>query len=108
MNPLPTSLRMNAEGLLLIEWNDGQHRAYKPRELRDQCPCATCQEQRTGKQDQPAELLPVISPDETRPLRTVGMNPVGDYAYNIDFSDGHNTGIYTLESLHEQGSPLES
>ena len=27
------------------------------------------------------------------------MNPVGRYAYGIDFSDGHNTGIYTLESL---------
>ena len=31
------------------------------------------------------------------------MKPVGSYAYSIDFSDGHNTGIYTLESLREMG-----
>jgi DUF971 family protein len=31
---------------------------------------------------------------------------VGSYAYSIDFSDGHNTGIYTLESLRELGEAV--
>ena len=31
------------------------------------------------------------------------MKPVGNYAYSIDFSDGHDTGIFTLESLREPG-----
>ena len=31
------------------------------------------------------------------------MKPVGNYAYSIDFSDGHDTGIYALERLRELG-----
>ena len=34
------------------------------------------------------------------------MTPVGRYAYSIDFSDGHDTGIYTLESLRELGHEM--
>ena len=28
---------------------------------------------------------------------------MGSYAYSIQFSDGHNTGLYTLEFLREVG-----
>jgi DUF971 family protein len=31
------------------------------------------------------------------------MHPLGNYAYKIAFSDGHDTGIYTFESLLELG-----
>ena len=31
------------------------------------------------------------------------MEPAGNYAYHISFSDGHNTGIYTLDYLHALG-----
>jgi len=31
------------------------------------------------------------------------MKPVGNYAYSIAFSDGHDTGIYTLELLRQLG-----
>ena len=34
-----------------------------------------------------------------------GMSPVGNYAYAIEFNDGHDTGIYPLEQLRELGSP---
>jgi DUF971 family protein len=34
------------------------------------------------------------------------MNPVGRYAYGIGFSDGHDTGIFTLESLRELGAEV--
>jgi DUF971 family protein len=32
------------------------------------------------------------------------MVPVGNYAYRIEFSDGHSTGIYTLDLLRRLGS----
>ena len=38
-----------------------------------------------------------------RPLKIIAMKPVGNYAYSIAFSDGHDTGIYTLELLQELG-----
>jgi DUF971 family protein len=31
------------------------------------------------------------------------MEPVGNYAYSIEFSDGHNTGIYPIEMLKQIG-----
>lgn len=40
---------------------------------------------------------------EARPLTVQSMVPVGNYAYGIDFSDGHTTGIYRLEFLRELG-----
>jgi DUF971 family protein len=48
-------------------------------------------------------LLPVLSTAEARPLKLLGMKPVGNYAYAIDFSDGHDTGIFTFELLLELG-----
>jgi DUF971 family protein len=34
------------------------------------------------------------------------MKPVGNYAYAISFSDGHDTGIYTIEYLRELGDQI--
>ena len=36
------------------------------------------------------------------------MRPVGNYAYNIAFSDGHNTGLYTFELLTALGNERKS
>ena len=100
--PRPTKLALQGENRLVIEWSDGQRREYAIRELRDRCPCATCREKRLQPAAPPA-LLPVLSAAEARPLKIAGIKPVGNYAYAIDFSDGHDTGIYTLEFLRELG-----
>jgi DUF971 family protein len=104
MNPQPTKLEITADNRLRITWSDKQVRDYTFLELRDACPCATCREKRNAPPSPPA-LLPIISAADLRPLRITAMKPVGNYAYSIDFSDGHNTGIYTLESLRELGEP---
>jgi DUF971 family protein len=51
-------------------------------------------------------LLPVLTEAETQPLKINGMKPVGNYAYAIAFSDGHTTGIYTLERLRQLGQAI--
>jgi DUF971 family protein len=98
----PTNLRLTDAGHLRIAWSDGEVREYAVRELREACPCATCREKRSASPP-PSSELPILSMAEARPLSITGMKPVGNYAYSIDFSDGHNTGIYTLESLRELG-----
>ncbi len=98
----PTALERIDPGTLQIRWNDGAVHRLSVRQLRDQCPCATCREQRTTDQQQPP-LLPVLSAEETKPLTLDGMRPVGNYAYCIQFSDGHDTGIFTLEFLRQLG-----
>ncbi|MFM1904730.1 MAG: hypothetical protein RLZZ440_2630 [Planctomycetota bacterium] len=82
-----------------IVWSDGTTASYSPRLLRDACPCATCRERRADPA--PAPLLQVLAPEETQPLAVAGMRPVGQYAYAISFSDGHDSGIYTLDYLRE-------
>jgi DUF971 family protein len=105
MTPQPKKLELVEGNQLRITWSDGQIRDYAVRELRDKCPCATCREKRNAPPPSPLQL-PIISAAEAQPLRITAMKPVGNYAYSIDFSDGHNTGIYTLESLREMGKTV--
>lgn len=104
MTEYPTALKLDENQRLLIEWSDGQQRLYRPRALRDACPCATCREKRSQPRD-PMQL-PTLTMAEAHPLRIVGMQPLGNYAYNVAFSDGHDTGIYTFELLRELGEEV--
>jgi DUF971 family protein len=101
--PHPTQIERIDESRLRIDWSDGARRVYRVAELRDRCPCATCREKRSAPPP-PTLQLTVLSASEAQPLRVAGMRPVGAYAYHIDFSDGHNTGIYTFELLRELGT----
>jgi DUF971 family protein len=51
-------------------------------------------------------LFNILKAEEARPLSIQGMEPVGNYAYSIAFSDGHDTGIYTLELLRTLGKEV--
>jgi DUF971 family protein len=104
MSAYPTKLTLQGDNSLLVDWSDGQRRSYAVQQLRDECPCATCREKRSA----PKPLFPVLKPEEARPLRVLGMKPVGNYAYSIEFSDGHDTGIYTFQRLLELGQPAEA
>ena len=77
---------------------------YPARELREKCPCATCREKRNSPPPSPLQL-PVLSTAEAQPMRIVGMKPVGNYAYSIAFSDGHDTGIFAFDLLRQLGEP---
>jgi len=104
----PTNLALADPNRLRIEWSDGKTREYPVRDLRDRCPCATCREKRNSSASQPAPLLPVLAPEETLPLTIASMEPMGNYAYGIRFSDGHDTGIFSLELLVEIGKVVDS
>ena len=106
MNELPTQLELAGDNRLRITWSDGQRREYTFRGLRDACPCATCREKHS-QPTPPRNVLTVLSPEETKPLKVLGMRPVGNYAYSIQFSDGHDTGIFSLELLRELGEAVE-
>jgi DUF971 family protein len=98
----PAKLERAAQNQLLIHWSDGEKRLYSAGELRDACPCATCRE-KAEKPAPPAGLLPVIGLNEAQPLAILGMQPLGNYAYSIAFSDGHDTGIYSFTLLRSLG-----
>ncbi len=106
MGPYPTKLQIVEQTQLQIDWSDGQIRRYGVKVLRDNCPCATCREKHRGEATQPANPLQlnILSPAEARPWGVVSMKPVGNYAYSIVFSDGHDSGIFTFELLRELGT----
>ena len=86
-----------------ITWEDGRHTAYSGEQLRWACPCAECR----GEAGAPGRLSRVksLSADE---LRINDVTLVGQYALQIAFESGHNTGIYTfalLRRLADQPQP---
>jgi DUF971 family protein len=105
----PESLERDGSAGLVIGWSDGSRRRYTAAGLRSACPCATCREKNSAEKKPPqgsnlkSSLLPVLSMQEARPTEIVHMRPVGNYAYNIGFSDGHDSGIFTFDYLIELG-----
>jgi DUF971 family protein len=101
----PTQLEKSADHRLVIRWSDGLKQTIPFRTLRDECPCANCIERRLADlQAKPSGELPVISAAQTMPLDITRMSPIGNYAYNIGFSDGHSTGIFTFDLLRSFGA----
>lgn len=92
----PIRLQATAEALR-IEWNDGKVQELSWPLLRKKCPCATCQT--TPPAAPPSGGLAILTLAEARPLRVSSVQPIGNYAYHLEFTDGHTTGIYTLEYL---------
>ncbi len=94
---------------LVIQWSDGTRLKYSARKLRDGCPCATCREKQRAKDKELAanggkpKGLPILSAGELKPLTILRMAPLGNYAYNVAFSDGHDSGIYTFDLLRSLG-----
>ena len=85
----PSTIRRLGKESIEIAWNDGHKSVYLNRFLRDHCPCASCHER-------PAHSLPVLGSGE---VYAVQMGLVGRYAISIQWSDRHDSGIYSYETL---------
>src|SRR5688572_4273133 len=82
------------EGRISILWNDGHASVYAARDLRLSCRCAGCVDEWSHASLIKPELVPLnITPK--------GIQAMGNYALHFDWSDGHNTGIYTYDYLRE-------
>ncbi len=94
MVELPTPRTMEQAGPLelRVEWQDGHQSSYPVRTIRLNCRCANCVEELTGR--------PLLREDDIpADVRPVKISPVGRYAVQIAWTDGHDTGIYTFEHL---------
>jgi DUF971 family protein len=94
----PEAIDLTAEGGFAFRWPDGFAATLSGFALRDACPCASCVEEGTGKKI----LDPKSIPEDIRPDRVA---PVGNYAVQIFWSDGHSSGIYTWDSLRRLCTP---
>lgn len=94
--PTPVEIGRAAEHDVRIRWSDGTEVVYPARRLRLKCPCAMCVDENTGLRILKEPGIPL----DVYPLK---IEPVGRYAISINWSDGHNTGIYTWEHLYRLG-----
>jgi DUF971 family protein len=91
----PEHIAISKSKGIKIDWKDGHTSEYGLVYLRDKCPCATC----AGTHGTPPRMpeaenpFPMFKPT----LKMLSVEPVGNYAIRINWSDGHNAGIYSYE-----------
>ena len=90
----PTELKKLGNRELKISWSDGHQSVYPFRYLRQNCQCALCVDEWSGK--------PILARESvSQDLEGLKVRVVGQYALGIDFSDGHSTGLYAFEHLRK-------
>lgn len=99
-SPQPVSIERHGVHDVLIRWRSGEEAVYPARFLRGQCPCATCVDELTGQRIVTESVLPIL-------VYPTKIEPVGRYAIQIYWSDGHSTGLYTWERLYDMLPQLE-
>ena len=100
--PEPEHIAISKSKGIQINWKDGHLSKYSLGYLRDECPCATCTgahgtEPEKSNYSAPAAPFPMFKPT----LKMLNVEPVGHYAIRIEWSDGHNTGIYSFDHLRK-------
>jgi DUF971 family protein len=96
----PLRLDLKRDRQLEIDWQDGTKSIYTLALLRSMCPCATCREHR-DKEDQKKTLLKILPGNYSGEIRAVNASLVGNYALQIEWSDNHDSGIYSFQYLRE-------
>jgi DUF971 family protein len=82
---------------MTIQWGDGHRSIYSFDLLRKECPCAVCREAHHTTTEDPFRVVTsAVRPGE---VTVAGAEQVGLYAIRFDWTDGHNTGIYSYEYL---------
>ncbi|MFV0387605.1 MAG: DUF971 domain-containing protein [Pyrinomonadaceae bacterium] len=96
----PVTIIEESDSELSIEWSDGSSSVFLAPEMRRVCPCAGCVNEWTGEK--------MLDPDSiSSDVVFSHISVVGRYALNFHFSDGHETGIFSFNFLHNL-SELES
>nr|PZN04116.1 MAG: 1-(5-phosphoribosyl)-5-((5-phosphoribosylamino)methylideneamino)imidazole-4-carboxamide isomerase [Pseudomonadota bacterium] len=93
--PIPTEIKLHSRSRVMeITFDDGAHFELPYEFLRVYSPSAEVRGHGPGQ-----EILQTGKQD----VDIVAVEPVGHYAIQPRFSDGHDTGIYSWEYLYEIG-----
>ena len=93
--PWPTELRLDpAKATLVVAFDSGERFPLPAEYLRVESPSAEVQ---GHSQDQKQ----IVRGKEK--VKIDALEPVGNYAVRIAFDDGHDTGLFSWDYLHELG-----
>ena len=92
--PVPVEIKQSGVRELRIAWSDGQVNDFDVVELRRSCRCANCVNELTGAQ--------ILHPTEVgEDVRPQTIRQVGNYAFQVNWTDGHTSGIFTFDYLRQ-------
>jgi DUF971 family protein len=93
--PMPTEIKLHQKSRLLeIAFSDGQRFELPCEFLRVYSPSAEVRGHGPGQ-----EVLQVGKKN----VEITDVQPVGSYAVQLVFSDGHDSGLYSWDYLHDLG-----
>lgn len=93
--PKPTDINLHQKSRMLeITFDDGNRYEYPCEYLRVYSPSAEVQGHGPGQ-----EVLQVGKEN----VNITGIEPVGNYAVKLEFDDGHDTGLYSWDTLYVLG-----
>jgi DUF971 family protein len=101
--PIDVKVHISTGAGVDITWSDAHTSHYDFPYLREHCPCATCKETHEKHANVDAKaaggtsVLPMFKPKIT----ARAASTAGTYAVQIEFTDGHSTGIYSFDHLRE-------
>lgn len=91
-SPRPQELRLSKDKQTLVVTFDGTTHDLRAELLRVESPSAEVKGHGVGQK----KLV-----GGKKDVTITGIDPVGTYAVQLTFSDGHRTGIYTWDYLHK-------
>lgn len=98
--PIPTALTVHQQSRVLeIAFSDGAHFRLPFELLRVYSPSAEVQGHGPGQE---------VLQTGKRHVEIVELEPVGNYAVQPTFSDGHNSGLYAWDYLYRLGAQQEA
>ena len=91
----PEEIRLaKSKSLLDVRFDNGKSFTISAELLRVESPSAEVQGHGPGEK---------ITPVGKQDILISSIEPVGNYAIRIEFSDGHNTGIFSWNTLYDYG-----
>lgn len=98
----PKQIKIVDKEKIQFKWDDDSETIISLKYLRDECPCASCKGETILFKTYRPPKLTMYAPEM---YKIKAIEPVGDYAIQISWKDGHNTGIYSWDYLKvlEQG-----
>ena len=91
--PWPTELRLSDAGrLLTVAFDDGTRHDLSAEYLRVESPSAEVQGHSPSQRQ---------TQSGKRNVTITQIQPTGNYAVRLLFSDGHSTGIYSFAGIHD-------
>jgi DUF971 family protein len=98
--PTPTEIKLRTRSRLLeVSFDDGSRYELPFEYLRVHSPSAEV------KGHGPGQEVLVLGKES---VGITAVEPVGQYAVRLVFDDGHNTGLYSWQYLHELGRDREA